>query len=186
LIGRYRGRLLALTRRMLGRASADAEDVVQDALVAAYQRRNTYRAGEPFRPWLYRIAINRCVDRLRAGVRAPAQEPLGRSEEVADRGAGPLQRLISAEQEERLRDAVETLPPKLRAVFLLRHLDELSYDEIARATELPMGTVKTHLFRARAALRAKLSGFLEPAPLSDVDERLGASNGQAEQDGQTP
>jgi RNA polymerase sigma-70 factor (ECF subfamily) len=162
LIDRYRARLLALTRRMLGGSQEEAEDVVQEAFVAAYHRRATYRQGDAFRPWLYRIAINKCVDRLRARSRKPPAASLSDAPEEAAAGGEPLNSLLAAEREERLQRAVEELPPKYRAVFLLRHLDDLSYEDIARATELPLGTVKTHLFRARAQLREALQGYLEP------------------------
>lgn len=162
LIDRYRVRLLALARRMLGGSSEEAEDVVQEALVAAYHRRHTYRSGDVFRPWLYRIAINRCVDRLRAKARRPSSISLDDQAEAPSAGEGPLGSLLAQERERRLQKAVEDLPPKYRAIFLLRHLDDMSYEEIARATETPLGTVKTHLFRARAQLREALQGYLEP------------------------
>lgn len=164
LVTRYRGRLIALSRRMLAdsRVGADeAEDVAQEAFVAAYDKRDTYRRGEPFRPWLYRIALNRCLDRLRAQQRRPALQSWETvTVEPETRDEGPLTALLADEREVRLQEAVIALPPKYRAVFLLRHLDDLSYEEIATATELPLGTVKTHLFRARALLRAALSEYL--------------------------
>ncbi|MBV9851406.1 MAG: sigma-70 family RNA polymerase sigma factor [Armatimonadetes bacterium] len=166
LVTRYRSRLIALSRRMLAGSRGgpdEAEDVAQEAFVAAYDRRASYRRGEPFRPWLYRIALNRCLDRLRAQSRRPSLhswEAVAAEPEAAE--AGPLTALLADEREARLQAAVAALPPKYRAVFLLRHLDDLSYEEIAAATELPLGTVKTHLFRARALLRAALSEYLEP------------------------
>jgi len=162
LIDRYRVRLLALARRMLGGSSEEAEDVVHEALVAAYHRRQTYRSGEVFRPWLYRITINRCVDRLRVKSRRPSSISLDDQPEATAASAGPLDSLLAQERERQLQQAVEGLPPKYRAIFLLRHLDDMSYEEIARATEIPLGTVKTHLFRARAQLREALQGYLEP------------------------
>lgn len=165
LVTRYRGRLVALARRMLAEGSgeaADAEDVAQETFVAAYDKRASFRRGEPFRPWLYRIAVNRCLDRLRARRRRPAVADWDSVPEPASRGAEPLGVLLTDERDARLQEAVARLPPKLRAVFLLRHLDDLTYDEIAVATGLPMGTVKTHLFRARAHLRQALAGYWEP------------------------
>lgn len=162
LVSRYRGRVVALSRRMLGPAGWDeAEDVAQEAFVAAYDKRLSFRRGEPFRPWLYRIAVNRCLDRLRAQARRPAPVEIGSIPEPVGQGADPLESLLTEEGEARLGEAVAALPPKLRAVFLLRHLDDLSYEEIAAATGVPMGTVKTHLFRARAQLRQALTGYLD-------------------------
>ncbi len=160
LVTRYRSRVVALARRMLaGHGPDEAEDVAQEAFVAAYDKRASYRVGEPFRPWLYRIAVNRCLDRLRAQSRRPVMAEMDSVPEPAGSVSDPVDALLTTESEARLQEAVAALPPKLRAVFLLRHLDDLSYDEIAVATGLPMGTVKTHLFRARAQLRAALTGY---------------------------
>ena len=163
LVTRYRARVVALARRMLaGSALDEAEDIAQEAFVSAYDRRATFRRGEPFRPWLYRIAINRCLDRLRAQARRPAPLDITCVPEPILPGSDPLDALLTEEGDARLSEAVAALPPRLRAVFLLRHLDDLSYDEIAAAAGVPLGTVKTHLFRARALLRVSLSEYLAP------------------------
>ena len=162
LVTRYRTRVVALARRMLTTQAPDeAEDVAQEAFVAAYDKRASFRRGEPFRPWLYRIAVNRCLDRLRARSRRPAVLDIAAVPEPALAGGDPIDALLTEEGEQLLSIAVAALPPKLRAVFLLRHLDNLSYEEIAAAAGVPLGTVKTHLFRARAQLRAALAGYLE-------------------------
>lgn len=163
LVSRYRARLIGLARRMLGGSIDEAEDVAQEVFVAAYHARGRYRHGEPFRSWLYRIAVNRCIDRQRARGRRPETRALDSTPgELVDPGEGPLDALLGDERDVRVQNAVDALPAKHRAVFLLRHLDDLSYEEIAAATELPIGTVKTHLFRARAQLRESLKGILEP------------------------
>lgn len=163
IIARYRSRLIALARRMLAHSGGfeEAEDVAQDALVAAYHRRETYRRGDPFRPWLYRIAVNRCLDRLRVQSRRPAPQTLDNLPEPESPKDDPLDALLEDEWEAHLAAAVAALAPRHRAVFLLRHLDELSYEEIAIATDIPIGTVKTYLFRARAALRRELTGYFD-------------------------
>jgi len=161
LVTRYRARIVALARRMLAAASPDeAEDVAQEAFVAAYDKRLSFQRGEPFRPWLYRIAVNRCLDRLRAQARRPVVVVEITDVPAALAGGDPVEALLTEEGEQLLSTAVAALPPKLRAVFLLRHLDDLSYEEIAVAVGVPLGTVKTHLFRARARLRAALSEYL--------------------------
>jgi RNA polymerase sigma-70 factor (ECF subfamily) len=161
LVSRYRGRVVALARRMLaGRSPEEAEDVAQETFLAAYEKRQTFERGLPLRPWLYRIAVNRCLDRLRAESRHPAPLKWDVVPEPSAAQDDPLNRLLASEGERLLETAVSTLPPKLRAVFLLRHLDALSYEEIASATGVPVSTVKTHLFRARAQLRAALSEYL--------------------------
>lgn len=162
LVTRYRGRVLALARRMLGPGAAEeAEDAAQDAFLAAYEKRATFRPGEPFRPWLYRIVVNRCLDKLRARARRPQVHALDAVAEPSS-DENPLRSVLQDEWETRLQEAVQDLEPRYRAVFLLRHLDDLSYEDIARATDLPLGTVKTHLFRAREKLRLALKGYFEP------------------------
>ncbi|MGI4788856.1 MAG: RNA polymerase sigma factor [Janthinobacterium lividum] len=162
LVTRYRVRLVALARRMLAARSAEeAEDVAQETFVAAYEKRASFQRGQPFRPWLYRIAVNRCLDRLRVQGRHPAVLDWDKVPEPSGPESDPLDLLLASEGERLLETAVAALPPKLRAVFLLRHLDALSYDEIAAATGVPVSTVKTHLFRARTQLRAALSEYLD-------------------------
>lgn len=162
LVTRYRARVVALARRMLAAQAPDeAEDVAQEAFVAAYDKRLSFRRGEPFRPWLYRIAVNRCLDRLRAQTRRPVLVEIT-AVHAALSGGDPLEALLTEEGEKCLSAAVAALPPKLRAVFLLRHLDDLSYKEIAAAVGVPLGTVKTYLFRARTQLRTALSEYLNP------------------------
>ncbi len=158
LVTRYRARVTALARRMLTASGAEeAEDVAQETFVAAFAGRAGFRRGEPFRPWLYRIAVNRCLDRLRAQTRRPLSLDIRAVPEPASSEADPLTALLTGEGQRRLSDAVAALPPRMRAVFVLRFLDDLSYTEIASATGLPLGTVKTHLSRARALLRAALA-----------------------------
>jgi len=163
LVTRYRARVVALARRMLAAGGSDeAEDIAQEAFVAVYDKRASFRRGEPFRPWLYRIAVNRCLDRLRAQSRRPPMLDLRAVAEPSLSGGDPLEALLTGEGEQLLSAAVAALSPKLRAVFLLRHLDDLSYEEISAAAGVPLGTVKTHLFRARALLRVALSEYLAP------------------------
>lgn len=161
LINRYRMRLLALSRRMLsaGDMHEEAEDIVQDSLVAAYKARAQYRRGEPYKAWIYRIVINRCVDRMRSRARKP--QPVS-FDAIVEPGTntGPLEQLLTEERGTHMQAAIDKLPDKYRAVFLLRHLDDLSYEDIAAATDLPVGTVKTHLFRARAQLRESLKDVI--------------------------
>ena len=164
LVRRYRVRVIALAHRVLARGGGwdEAEDIAQEAFVAAYKKRTHYRRSEAFRPWLFRIAVNRCLDRLRADARRPVHYGLDDLPEPVEVDADPVRSVLSDEREARLQTAVAGLSPQRRAVFVLRHMEDLSYSEIAAATGLPMGTVKAHLFRARADLRAELTGYLEP------------------------
>lgn len=164
LVTRYRSRLIALARRLLPAEPGHAEDVAQETLVTAYTRRATFRRGESFRPWLYRIAVNRCLDRQRVLQRRPLPAVLDLVPEPADDEADPLRALLARECDARLEQAVAALPSAWRAVFLLRTLEDMTYEEIAQAMPLPLGTVKTYLFRARAFLRQEMAGYLQDRP----------------------
>lgn len=161
LVTRYRSRIVALARRLLPSAPGEAEDIAQDVFVAAYHKRTGFRRGETYRPWLYRIAINRCFDRLRAQQRHPTPVDIDGIAECESATADPLDHLLADERDYRLQKAVANLPGPYRAVLLLRYLDDLTYDEIAQAMGMPLGTVKTHLFRARALLRQALAEYLQ-------------------------
>ena len=177
LVTRYRSRITGLARKMLGSGHADeADDIAQEVFVAAYVHRASFRPGSPFRPWLYRIAVNRCLDRLKSRSRQPlitdwenAPEP-----SVADLHE-PLGNYLAGELDAVLQKAVDALPLNHKSVFVLRHIDELSYEEIAEATNQPIGTVKTNLFRARAELRKGLSSYLS----SDSD-KINEQGGKAQ------
>jgi len=162
LVTRYRARVTGLARKMMGTGHADeADDIAQEVFLAAYTHRSSFRSGSPFRPWLYRIAVNRCLDRLKARSRQPVVTEWESGPEPALPDTHePLNAVLSVELDIVLQRAVDALPVNHRTVFVLRHIDELSYEEIAEATSQPIGTVKTNLFRARAELRRGLSGYL--------------------------
>ena len=162
LVTRYRARVVALARRMLAaQAPEEAEDVAQEAFVAAYDKR-TFRSGAASRS-APGCTVLRSTAAWTGCAPSPGVPPWWRSRPfpAAIAGGDPVEALLTEEGEQFLSAAVAALPPKLRAVFLLRHLDDLSYEEIAVATGVPLGTVKTHLFRARAQLRAALSEYLD-------------------------
>jgi RNA polymerase sigma-70 factor, ECF subfamily len=155
IVTRYRDKLTALAKTTLAGSTvhAEFEDVVQDAFLSAYDHLGSFRRGESFRPWLYKIVLNRCLDRLRAGKRIGYVENLDLH---LEQSAGPLERVILKDQAARIAAAVSQLPPKLRAAFLLRHLDDLSYAELATVLSVPEGSVKNYLFRARAQVKQLL------------------------------
>jgi RNA polymerase sigma-70 factor (ECF subfamily) len=162
IVARYRVRMIALVRRMLAssQTSIDPEDVAQEAFLDAYRRRTTFRRGAQFRPWLYGIAVNRCVDKIRAMDREPTLAMLPSDEDAdpisATRAIGPLDALMRNQEIRDIDRAIGNLPPKLRAVLVLRYVDDLSYEAISAACAVPLGTVKTHLFRARTELKRRL------------------------------
>ncbi|MEW6524676.1 MAG: sigma-70 family RNA polymerase sigma factor [Bacillota bacterium] len=161
LVAKYRDRVFNLAYRMLGQRE-DAEDVVQDAFLQTFRAIDRFRPSERFSSWLYRIATNLCIDRLRKSRKkllsldGPVSEARDRYEMVDSGSSTPEEEVMARELRRQLAVAVQGLPPDYRAVIVLRHFQGLSYQEIANVLQLPLGTVKTRLFRAREVLRLRL------------------------------
>lgn len=141
------------------RNPADADDVAQETFVRAYQALGRFRVGEPLYPWLARIASNTALSLLRRRRRKPETplEPLLEAGQQWGTDDDPADRAASAEQARHLREAMAELKPEHQAVLVLRVVEDLSYDEIAKTLAVPAGTVMSRLSRARAELKAKLA-----------------------------
>lgn len=168
LRNKYWRQLQAMLARMIHNKH-DAEDLTQEAFIKAFVALQSYNPEYAFSTWLYKIASNNCIDYLRkrrlqtVSIDSPVKVKDGEMQmEVPDRG-GPLPDtpITSGERTAILQEAVRNLPDKYRKVIELRHHDELEYNDIARLLNLPLGTVKAHLFRARALLLKRLQGKLE-------------------------
>lgn len=143
----------------------EAQDVAQEAFVRAWQALPAFRGAASFRTWLYRITLNLCYNRFPRFRREIMALPVDETSEALLPG-GPLtpeQAVEAGELTHRLHAEIERLPESYRILVMLRYQQDLSYEEIAHATGLPLGTVKTGLFRAHARLRAALA--VEPASL---------------------
>jgi RNA polymerase sigma-70 factor (ECF subfamily) len=143
----------------------DADDVIQETFIKAYTKLNTYDANYPFFPWLYRIAINTCLNhqKKKARTRALSLDDLDGSNHHTDLSELPPQ-LFEAEGGElisRLKHALDKIPAEQRAVFILRVKEELSYQEISDTLDISIGTVMSRLSRARDKLRSLLNGYFE-------------------------
>lgn len=152
LIDCYQHRVFALVSRMLaGRDRHAIEDLAQDTFLAVFRQLPSYRPAGPARlsTWILTIAARRAIDELRRRRPAPIEAPPAGSEDHARRRE--LQRAIEG--------ALAELSPEHRAAFLLREYHGLEYAEIASALEIDLGTVKSRLSRARAALRDRLKGL---------------------------
>lgn len=131
----------------------DAEDLVQDAFVRALERLDRLAPGSPFGPWFYRLLVNAALNRRKyLGRRQMAELPAG--VEASDSPAVETER---AELRRRLSGALEQLPPDLQTVVILHDLEGFTHPEIARILEIPEGTCRSHLSRARRMLRGLLS-----------------------------
>jgi len=154
LFDRYHARLLAFCRGILGSAE-DAEDVLQDVFVNAHIAMLADSRALNLRPWLYRIARNRCLNHLRR----PAPEGTDSIEaHPAANGASTLERVQRREELRAIFSGVAELPETQRTALVLREIDDLSYEEIAQAMGTTLGAVKSLLVRARMALAEASEG----------------------------
>ena len=138
-------------------AGADGEDLAQETFLRVFRAIGDFDAGGPasLRGWILTIARRLCTDRarhVRRGIELPIPPP-----DAADPGAGPDERLAARRLGEQLAVALAALPEEQRAVVALREWEGLEYDEIAAIEGVPVGTVRSRLARARAALRETLA-----------------------------
>ena len=149
LVERHAGVVHRIAARIVG--TGDAEDVTQDAFLRAFHRLDRYRGEGSFRSWLLQIANNTALDALRRRPDVPPEE----ASVLDDRPSGerlPVERLEERERIGRLQLKLAMLRPEHRSVLVLRDIEGLSYDEVARVTEMPLGSVKGRLHRARTEL----------------------------------
>jgi RNA polymerase sigma-70 factor (ECF subfamily) len=153
LYGLYASRLYNLAYRMLGNA-ADAEDALQDTFLAAHRRLESFRGEAALGTWLYRLAVNQCLDRMRsrAGREAKATDSLDEPN-ATWQPAGPADR--PAERMD-LKRAIARLPEGSRSVFVLHDVEGLEHQEIGRLLGISEGTSKSQLHKARLRLREML------------------------------
>jgi RNA polymerase sigma-70 factor, ECF subfamily len=151
LMERHRDIVFRVAARIVG--PDDAEDVSQDVFLRAFHRLEQYRGTASFRTWLLQITQNTALNALAWARRRPA-EPVGESPEMADRDPvrQPAMDLEHRERQERLELKLRGLRPEYRSLLVLRDLEGLSYSEIADVLEMPLGSVKGRLHRARGEL----------------------------------
>jgi RNA polymerase sigma factor (sigma-70 family) len=134
------------------------EDIVQEAFMKAFDNLHSYNTDYAFSTWLYRITTNHTIDYLRkkklktTSINEPVKTKDGEMEiEISDQ-AETDRSVIRKERKAIIHQAIDNLPGKYKQVIELRHLEELSYQEISDQLDLPLGTVKAHIFRAREML----------------------------------
>ena len=139
------------------------DDLVQEAFLKAFESLGSYNKTYAFSTWIYRIATNHSIDYLRKKKLSTLSidEPVGGKEsdmsmEITDQSAQTDREIIMKERRMLVHNAVKSLPEKYRLVIRMRHMEEKSYEEIAEELELPLGTVKAHIFRARELLNKYL------------------------------
>lgn len=160
LVLKYQRRLVKQIFMMMGRIDT-AEDIVQDAFVKGYLSLDSFEINRPFYPWITTIARNLALNRIKRENKMSAFSELGDEEiEVVDVSNNPLDELLEKENDRRLAGAVLALPIPFRTVFVLRTLEKMSYEDIARKLKISVGTVNSRLSRAREKLVEMLKDLL--------------------------
>ena len=171
LVQRYNGTLFNFVCRFL--ADYDqACDILQQVFLQLYISLPTLRTGEPLKAWLFQVARNRCLDELRRkhAIHFSELETGSDDEELSPLAAlpdtGPLPEDVAERHDlqQCLQRAIQSLPPKFRAVVLLRYASQLSFSEIGQALRMPEATAKTYFQRAKPLLRAALTTQLQVVP----------------------
>lgn len=164
LMHRYEGYIYRLCLSFAANRE-DALDLTQETFIKVFQGLDSYQLSRPFKPWLRQVAVNNCVNFLQRRGATPLflDQPLADNkftlgETLASRD-DPAQEIEWQETGRFLQEAINKLPQEYRLLLILRHQEGMSYQEIADETGVPLGTIKTHLFRARGALRKELSSY---------------------------
>jgi RNA polymerase sigma-70 factor (ECF subfamily) len=171
LVRRYERPVFSLIYRMV-RDRERAEDLSQETFVKVLNALDSYRAEYKFSSWIFKIANNAAIDQLRRkeldtlsldgapdAVTPERQE--GTSLQISDGTESPLQELEARELGGQIEDAIAKLRPEYRSCIILRHVEGYPYEEIAEMLDLPLGTVKTYIHRARSELRTLLEHIKE-------------------------
>lgn len=162
LLTKYQGPLRRHVGKMI-RDQGQVDDLVQEAFVKAFGNIESYNPAYAFSTWLYRITTNHTIDYIRKkklptfSIDKPVQTRDGELQmELPDSTYRPDRAIVTDQRNEILRAAIDELPEKYHRVIVMRHQEEMTYEEIATELDLPLGTVKAHIFRARALLNKAL------------------------------
>ncbi len=162
IVGLYQDKLFHMSYRMLY-SKQEAEDVVQDTFLRVYRNLDRFDPALKFSTWIYRIATNLCIDRLRR--RKPSysldaessdHEGLDGYSMMPSDHKTPESEMIITDTQRIIREAMESLPPKYKTIMMLRYMQDLSLQEIGDIINMPVTTIKTRVHRGRDLLRKKL------------------------------
>ena len=163
LLSKYKGAIFNLVYKMV-KNREEAEDLVQETFVKAFGALPTFDEQFAFSTWLFKIASNNCIDYLRKkklktfSIDKPSESKEGEIKQSFEDEKSPDPEVCAIEKEKKslIEVAIESLPAKYRDAIILRHKEDKSYEEIAEILELPIGTVKARIFRAREKLKQYL------------------------------
>ncbi len=166
LVNKYKNLVYSIMIRMV-RNPQEAEDLTQEAFMKAFHAIHAFNEEYAFSTWLMKIATNNCIDFLRKkklktfSIDQPVQHKDDEIQmELPAAEPSPERELLSQEQRKLIQQAIEELPPLYRHVIVLRHQEEKSYEEIAEILDIPIGTVKARIFRAREMLNKRIRELL--------------------------
>jgi RNA polymerase sigma-70 factor (ECF subfamily) len=160
LVCRYQDRLFNTVYRLLDNAE-DAQDVVQEAFLNAYQSLNSFKGDSQFYTWLYRIAFNTAISlkrkqRVVLSLHNPREDGADVEPHDASEFSQPEHALQRAEEERRIQQALNRLSPEHRAVLIMKDMEGQKYETMAEVLQVPIGTIRSRLHRARLELRELL------------------------------
>lgn len=170
LVTRYQNKIMGYVGRMTNGDREEAEDITQEAFIKAYRSLDSFRGQASFSTWLYKIATNLCIDRARTRKRRPQQaysldEPYDKEDdkggrEIADSRFEPSKGVERDEMRTIVRQTVAEMPEKQRQVLIMCDLQGMAYENIAAVLGIPLGTVKSRIFHARADLARRLKPYM--------------------------
>jgi RNA polymerase sigma-70 factor (ECF subfamily) len=162
LVQKYTKALTVHVQRLV-RKPEEVDDLVQESFIKAFSALESYSVEYAFSTWLYKIATNHAIDYLRKrklktySIDKPRETKEGSVEfELPDATYRPDRHIVADQRRQLIQEAIDALPEKYHRVIVMRHQQEKSYEEIAKELDLPLGTVKAHIFRARELLNKYL------------------------------
>ncbi|MFQ5512001.1 MAG: sigma-70 family RNA polymerase sigma factor [Candidatus Krumholzibacteriia bacterium] len=164
LLAKYERAVFNICLRM-ARNPEQAEDLAQESFMKVFSMLERYNPAYAFSSWLFKITSNLCIDSIRKRKldTLPLDQPIHSAagefaRQYESPEENPERKMMNRERMARVQEAIESLPPHYRIMILLRHQQDLSYEEIAETLEVPLGTVKARIHRAREMLKSRLAG----------------------------
>lgn len=165
IVSLYQQKVYQVCYRMLNNQH-EAEDIAQEAFIRAYTNLHTFDLKRKFSTWLFRIATNLCIDRIRKkkpdyylDAEVAGTDGLDMYSQISSTDRLPEEEIERMELQERIQYEISGLPEKYRTVIILKYIEELPLQEISEILDMPLGTVKTRIHRGREVLRKQLSNL---------------------------
>jgi RNA polymerase sigma-70 factor (ECF subfamily) len=166
LVLKYQDRIYRVVQRMVGGSDA-VDDLAQEVFIRAYRSIGDFKGESSLYTWLYKIALNLCRNHYRTRGRRPVHEEIGEDGSATvleSEGASPEDEVVRREFWEQLRQGLAALPDEQREAVVFCDLEGMSYEEMAEVMGVPIGTVRSRIFRGRRALQERLAAFHAAAP----------------------